>query len=415
MSETPPPETEKQSMLSMTKDGAKSVLIGLGGVATGVVKNSIEVTGAVSNATTSIAKNAVGTTAELTGSALSIVAKSGEMANAITNIGVIAAQQSSDHLGNTVGEGAKSLSIIAQTANTILSVVKSIAERTDNAIKAANERRLTLNKQKTEILEKSKDDNVKQETSKNILILEAKTKKLESQIKTEQAKNDATSKIEILKQEMNVNEAITKIEKDKASSNAILESELNKIELERQKNESDAKKLKDDFEKAQEIYNAKNIEAKKDIYIAMNKYGYMDKSMNNKGWAKGPFLPFYGNYGVFYKIAKITDDNNTSYIVDFDFPNGLVDSANKVGYYVSNDEEPTKKYYLNIRNLFGTTISGKLIQDTERKYLDEQSSYRIDVEKVWFKLPPRISGGKKTCRDRRRKRNRKTNRRIKKY
>ena len=390
MSETPtnPESTQSQNEASTS---AKKVAKGVGSALTNTINKSLNIVNATTDATQNIAKNAIGTTTKVTESALSIVEKSGEIAKEVADIGLIAVKQSSEHIGKTAGEGAKSLSIIAQTANSILGTVKSIAERTHSAIEDANERRKLLNEEKLEFMRKSSETNIKSDVEKKKINSEKELTVLQQ-----------ASDLEIAKKQAEIDLRIAQINSD-------LERDLKELEFKRQQEAKKANELKDEFDITQQILGAKQEEEKKNVYIATHNYGYMDSNMKYKGFSKS-FLPFYKNYGKVWKIVKITHESS-SYVVDFDLPNENDVDKKSVGYYILKDGETENKYYLNIHNLVGIkTISGKLIKNKVGQPLDENTSYIIDVEKAWFKIPNR-TGGKKTRRHNRR-RNRRTNRRV---
>jgi hypothetical protein len=393
MSEPPTnPESTQNEALTSAKQVAKNAL----NVTANSINNSLQIVNKATYATTEIATNAIGKTTEVTGSALSIVTKTGKIAEEVADIGLIAVKQSSGHIGNTVGEGAKSLSIIAQTANSILGTVKSIAERTQNAIEDANKRRKLLNEENLEVMKKSSETNIQSNVEKEKI-------KSEAEISVFRSTSKQASDLEIAKNKAKIDLEIAKINSD-------LERDLKNLEFERKEAEKKANELKDEFDITQQILGAKQNDEKKNVYIATHNYGYMDSNMKYKGFSKS-FLPFYKNYGKVWKIVKITYESS-SYVVDFDLPNENDGDKKSVGYYIlkDGDGETENKYYLNIHNLVGIkTISGKLIKNKDGKPLDEDT-YRIDVEKAWFKIPNR-TGGKKTRRHNRR-RNRRTNRRV---
>jgi hypothetical protein len=152
--------TEPQVSVQVPGTKIQQLKDGLTGAVLNIANHTIDITNAATTATTEITKNTLGAASGVTSSALGIVKNSSKIAEEVSNMGLIAAQQSSEHVGKTVGEGAKSLSIIAQTANSILGSVKLTTNRVQSTIEDANKRRSEINEQKQQILNKSSETNV---------------------------------------------------------------------------------------------------------------------------------------------------------------------------------------------------------------------------------------------------------------
>ena len=401
MSNVPVPGTAIQQL----KDGLKGAVVN-------IAQNTIDITNAATTATTEIAKSTLGAASGVTSSALGIVKNSSKIAEEVSNMGLIAAQQSSEHVGKTVGEGAKSLSIIAQTANSILGSVKSTTERVQSTIEAANKRRSEINEQKQQILNKSSETIVQSEVEKNKIQSEQDLHTARTKAEISKSNLDAEAKKSIADNDVTIKKKLAENTKEMAEIDANLKIELAKLKREEEQNALQAKNLQDKFEQAQIIYNTKNAKAKIDISIANNGFGYKDRNMRYKGWTKGQF---YRDYGFFYKISKITKDDNTVYEVSFDLPDES--NPNTGGYYYIEYGNKNEKYRLNIKNVFSREISGNSIiklDDPTITLGDENDKYIIEVEYVWFKIPPGYNGGRKTKNKKRRsKQNRRRTKRNK--
>lgn len=403
MSNVPVPGTAIQQL----KDGLKGAVVN-------IAQNTIDITNAATTATTEIAKNTLGAASGVTSSALGIVKNSSKIAEEVSNMGLIAAQQSSEHVGKTVGEGAKSLSIIAQTANSILGSVKSTTERVQSTIEAANKRRSEINEQKQQILNKSSETIVQSEVEKNKIQSEQDLHTARTKAEISKSNLDAEAKKSIADNDVTIKKKLADYETQMAETDAKLKSDLAILKIKEEQNALQAKKLQDKFEQAQIIYNTNNAKAKTNIFIATHSYGYKDRNMRYKGWTKGPFLPFYHNYGVFYKISKITKDDNTVYEVSFDLPDES--NPNTGGYYYIEYGNKNEKYRLNIKNVFSREISGNSIiklDDPPTTLGNENDKYNIEVEKVWFKIPGHNGGRKTKNKKRRSKQNRRRTKRNK--
>lgn len=333
------------------------------------------------------------------------VAKLPEVAAEITNnatktvenlskISVIASETSAQPIGEAVGnvasaanEASKSLRTIAESANAALGSAKGILERTNQAIEDANERRKQLNIERLKLMKETEEDNIKTQVQEAIDANKRKLANSKSVTSRAEAEAEAKSKKAVA-------EAEAKSKKDLAASDAKLKSELEIIERERKKNDLKAQKIKDDFEKAQALYDSDSAITMENIFIATKDYGYMDQKLTKKGFYDprsskfGSTLNYFiGNtHGIFYRIVKLKINGDVKFGVKFNAD----ESKGRIGYYVENNEN---KYYLNITNLFTNKISGSLIKNEDGAALDDKT-YDIEASKVRFKIPNR--GGRKT-------------------
>jgi hypothetical protein len=384
---------------------------------------------------------------------LNVVGNSASIVQSASVLAKVASETAAQPLGETVGnvaesvkESSKSLKTIAAGANAILKSITGVVVAIEQAIHARNQRIKKLDEQTQEAIEQLSDSNVDSmvtdNTNKNKLNNAISTANTEQNIaKTE---SDKQQKIQQIKSDSQVAQQKLDLE---------LKMNLEKLKLTREKEELNLKKLEDDFQKSQLMYDSESEIDKTNLYIALNKFGYTDMSMNNTGWNKNRFFSFYRNYGFFYRVTKLVkivsqpnqeQSNNTDDNLDVNFekiePNGGY-------YYVEIGED---KYKLNLKNNSTGIINGAKITKVEdnnnasptklHSVVSQENNtiptlsasplpragivhqkptalssddYKIVLTIIRFKIPKNIAGGKKTCRNRRR--NRKTNRRIRKY
>jgi len=277
--------------MSYVKAAAKSVL-------KGVAKN-VEVAGKVAGevsesagnlviSTTKIAENAGKIAQEITGN---ISENAGKLTD---NAGKIAVQTT-----EAGKEAATALTHVASVAKNLTSAANSLAERAENSIKKANERRAILEKEKNEILNAT--SSIKTDTK-----VAKETKRLEQE-KLEIIKNAEVKKLQI--------------------ENELLEETKNN-EIERTRIEAEAQKLKKEFENAQIILAQTQQVAEINTYIG-TRFGYKDSDCIKLGWNSSSFSSKKKN---FYMVIGIMDIKNNNYLqVKFNKEIG------KDGYYVNKD------------------------------------------------------------------------------
>jgi hypothetical protein len=353
----------------------------------------------------------------------------GDIAVGLVDIADKTVIKSAGNISDAAEKGTKAFAYLTGASSALLGTVNGIVDRVNTEIEAANERRDELNKQKAEILKQqteiaklSNADNVATHTKINEQKNEVLTSK--QNVKTEKVKTEEAIQIEEMKRRLvkETKEIEFRIRQEDAKSTKKLQQLDTQLNEEKRKQEE----LNDEFEIAQQIYKAKQDEEKKNVHIALSKNGYIDKKMKERGWTKNAFLPFFSNYGKFWKICQIKDIN-TEKMYDVDFELNTPDNEPKFSYYILVDDT---KYYFSIQNLTGKEEQKNSVTSVTNYYIEingtqiknsngdkiNDNIFNAYSKKTWFKIPNRSGGRKTRRRNKRRGNNRihKTNRRTRK-
>jgi hypothetical protein len=269
-------------------ESAGNLVISNTKIAEKVAREVSESAGNLVISTTKTAENAAKIAQEITGN---ISENAGKLTD---NAGKIAVQTA-----EAGKEAATALTHVVSVAKNLTSAANSLAERTGNSIKSANERRAII------------------EREKNVILNET------SSFKTAKKITQATKRLEQQKQQIIKNAEIQK----QQIENELLE-ETKKNEIERTRIEAEAQKLKKEFENAQLILAQNQKVAEINTYIG-TRFGYKDSDCIKVGWNSSRFSSKKKN---FYMVIGIMDIKTNTYLqVKFNKESG------KDGYYVNNN------------------------------------------------------------------------------
>ena len=349
----------------------------------------LEVAGEVAGEVTKSAGNLAKTTGKIAENAgkiaEQITANLSESAGKITdNAGKIATKTSEAGI-----EAANALTSVVSVAKNLTSAADSLAERANNSLKSANERRALIEKEKNELLLQT------------------------SSIKTDTKVTEETKRLEQQKQEIIKNAEIKKQQID----NELLEETKNN-EIERTKIEAKAQKLKKEFENAQLIQAQTQQVTEINTYIG-TKFGYKDSDCIEKGYnlSSSSFGSLFNSNKkyFFHMVTGIMDSSGNYLQVKFNKEDG------KDGYYVikngyiykldimSNAEKRTsvtlEKYfkklpsYVKINHVKYTPIC--FANDVSVNWnngisdpIKDETKYSIHTEVKVFTINSRIGGNK---------------------
>ena len=238
--------------------------------------------------TSKIAENAGKIAEEITGN---VSENAGKLTD---NAGKIAVQTT-----EAGKEAATALTHVVSVAKNLTSAANSLAERAENSIKKANERRAIIEKEKNDFLNAT------------------------SSIKTDKKITKETIRLEQQKQEIIKNAEVKK----QQIENELLEETKNN-EIERTRIEAEAQKIKKEFENAQLILAQTQQVAEINTYIG-TRFGYKDSDCIKLGWNSSTFSSKKKN---FYMVTGLIDIKTNNYLqVKFNKETG------KDGYYVNKD------------------------------------------------------------------------------
>lgn len=300
----------------------------------------LEVAGEVAGEVTKSAGNLAKTTGKIAENAgkiaEQITANLSESAGKITdNAGKIATKTSEAGI-----EAANALTSVVSVAKNLTSAADSLAERANNSLKSANERRALIEKEKNELLLKT------------------------SSIKTDTKVIEETKRLEQQKQEIIKNAEIKKQQID----NELLE-ETKKNEMERTKIEAEAQKLKKEFENAQLIQAQTQQVTEINTYIG-TRFGYKDSDCIESGYnsSSSSFGSLFNSNKkyFFYMVTGIMDANGNYLQVKFNKEDG------KDGYYVIKDGYIYKLAII-------ANIEPRTSLMSRKKYLKKLPSYAIII------------------------------------
>jgi hypothetical protein len=261
----------------------------------------LEVAGEVAGEVTKSAGNLAKTTGKIAENAgkiaEQITANLSESTGKITdNAGKIATKTSEAGI-----EAAKALTSVVSVAKNLTSAADSLAQRANDSINRANERRAIIEKEKNELLLRT------------------------SSIKTDTKVTEETKRLEQQKQEIIKNAELRKQEID---NELLVETKRN--EIERKKIEAEAQKLKKEFENAQLIQAQTQQVTEINTYIG-TRFGYKDSDCIEQGYNLSSSLFNSNKKYFFYMVTGIMDANGNYLQVKFNKEDG------KDGYFVIKD------------------------------------------------------------------------------